>query len=91
MKKLIILLLLITISNADECENYANKFMESIDDIKMAVELKSKDEANHFVDEAYTYILDLSAVCHKKSKENINIKKFRKILKQYKEMVSRIY
>ena len=90
MKKLIILLLLITTTNADECANYADKFMESIDDIKMAVELKSKDEAHHFVDEAYTYILDLNAVCSK-TYRNEKIKVFRKILKQHKEMVSRIY
>lgn len=89
MKKLITLLLLITISPANDCTNYVNKFKDSLDDIKMAIELKSKDEAKYFVEEAYNCILDLSAICSDNIKRE-DIKEFRKILNQHKEMVNLI-
>ena len=55
--------------------------MESMDDIKMAVEMKSHDEALSFADEAYGYILDISATC-----KNADTKELRKILLQQKEL-----
>ena len=88
MKKLIILLFIITTSQADDCSKYANNFRESIDDIKMAIELKSKDEAKFFIEEAHNYILDINAACSKNYRQkDIDIKSFRKILNQYKDMV----
>ena len=87
MKKLITLLLLITISHADNCLKYASSFKESLDDIKMAIELNSKDEANFFVEEAYNYILDYSACIGKFRQKHNDAKEFRKALNQQKEMV----
>jgi len=86
MNKLLLLFLIITITQADDCSKYENNFRESIDDIKMAIEIKSKDEAKYFVEEAYESILDLSAFCSKKyMREDIN--NFRKILKKHKKIV----
>lgn len=89
MKKLIILLFTITITYADNCENYVNNFKESIDDIKIAIELNSKNEAEFFFEEAYNSILDLSAACTGKSmKKNSDIKKLRETLNQYKDILN---
>lgn len=88
MKKLIILLILITTNYADDCIEHANHFKESIDDVKMAIQLNSKEEANYFVEEAYNFILDYSACIGKSKQKYIDVKEFRKVLNKQKNIVS---